>query len=135
MSQTQAVLDHHLRCFGACDLEGILSDYTSSSVVLTPEGAVRGLEDIRGFFADALVPFRKPGTSFVMKKVLVEDDCAFIAWEAETADLRFEAATDTFIIRDGRIAVQTYSAKVTPKTSERTAAADVRDSQEAASAV
>ena len=135
MSQTQDILDHHLRCFGACDLEGILADYRDDSVVLTPDGAVRGLAAIRSFFAGAFTEFGKPGTSFAMKAVLLEGDCAFIAWDAETADVRFESASDTFVIRDGRIAVQTFSAKVTPKGAGRASAADAPVAQEAASAV
>ena len=42
-------------------------------------------------------------------------DCAFIDWDAETVDNKFESAQDTFLIRDGASAVQTYSPRVTPK--------------------
>ena len=125
MSSTQAVLDHHLQCFGTCDLEGILADYTDESVVLIPEGELKGREAIRGFFTAAFAEFGRPGTTFAMKTMLVSGDCAFIVWDAETVDNRFESATDTFVIRDGRIAVQTYAAKVTPKSGEHASLADV----------
>jgi hypothetical protein len=51
MRSTRDVLDHHLQCFGAGDLEGTLADYTPDSALLTPEGALRGLAAIREFFA------------------------------------------------------------------------------------
>jgi hypothetical protein len=115
MSSTQAILDHHLQCFATCDLEGTLADFDDRSVLMTADGALRGLDAIRGFFAAAFAEFGRPGTTFAMKTVLVEGDCAFIVWDAETVDNRFESASDTFVVRDGRIAVQTYAAKVTPK--------------------
>ena len=119
MSSTRAVLDHHLQCFGSCDLDGILSDYTDDSVLLMPEGALKGRSAIREFFVGAFAEFGRPGTTFELKSMHVEGDYAFIFWDAETADHRFEAATDTFVVRDGRIALQSYAAKITPKRAEQ----------------
>lgn len=115
MTSTQGVLDHHLRCFGSADLDGTLSDYTHESVVMTPDGMIKGLDDIRAFFVAAYAEFTKPGTTFSMKQMLVEGECAFIVWDAETPDNKFESATDTFVVRDGKILFQTYEAKVTSK--------------------
>jgi hypothetical protein len=36
-------------------------------------------------------------------------------WKAETADNRYELATDTFVIKDGEIATQTFAGKISPK--------------------
>jgi ketosteroid isomerase-like protein len=115
VAQTQAILDHHLQCFATCNLEGVLEDYTDDSVLLTPMGAFRGREALRGFFTMAFAEFSKPGTTLAMKMSMVEGDCAFIVWDAETADNKYEDAQDTFIVREGVIVVQTYSGKVTPK--------------------
>ena len=118
MSRPEDVLQHHLQCFGSGDLDGLLADYTPTSVLMTPQGILRGPAELRSFFSAVIGEFGQPGTTFEMKKVLVDGDCAFIFWEAETAANRYEAATDTFVIRDGRIAVQTFAAKVTAKTRE-----------------
>lgn len=115
MRSTQEVLDHHLQCFAAANLEETLADYADDSVLLTPDGAVRGLPAIRGYFEMAYAEFGREGTTFTMRQMLVEPECAFIVWDAETVDNTFESGTDTFVVRDGRIAVQTYAAKVTPK--------------------
>ena len=49
MRSTQEILDHHLECFGRGDLDGILADYSSAAVMLTPTGALtRGLRAARG---------------------------------------------------------------------------------------
>jgi hypothetical protein len=116
MPSTEEILDHHLGCFASCDVEATLSDYTESSVLLTPQGALRGLPAIRAFFETAYAELRQPGTQFRLQQKLVDGDCAFVAWEGETSVSTYEAASDTFVIRDGRIIVQTFAAKVTPKT-------------------
>ena len=115
MSLTKDVFEHHLACFAAGDLEGILSEYTEQSVLMTPLGPFRGLPEIRRFFEAVYAEFGAPGTQFTQHQTLIEGDCAFIAWDAETSANKYEAASDTFVIRDGRIAVQTFWAKVTPK--------------------
>lgn len=42
MSSTQEVLDHHLGCFGRGDLDGILTDYSSTAVMFTAEAPLKG---------------------------------------------------------------------------------------------
>ena len=115
MPSTRDVLDHHLQCFGAGDLEGTIADYAADAALLTPDGALRGVPAIREFFARAYAEFGQPGTTMTMRQLIVEGDCAFVCWEAETRDHRYEGASDTFVIRDGRIVVQTFSAKVTAR--------------------
>ena len=36
MASTKDVLDHHLKCFGEGNLEGILTDYSSDAVLFVP---------------------------------------------------------------------------------------------------
>jgi ketosteroid isomerase-like protein len=108
------VLDHHLQCFGSGDLDGIMSDYSSDAALLLADGALHG-PDIAEFFKAAFSEFAKPGTTMEMKQVLVHGDCAFLVWNADTPDNRYESATDTFLVRDGKILVQTFAAKITPK--------------------
>ena len=122
MRSTQDVLNHHLGCFAASDLENILTDYSSDSVLMTPDGAIRGLAGIRAFFQGAFAEFSQPGTKFTMRQMLVEGDCAFVVWDADTSANMFEMACDTFVVRDDRIAVQTFAAKITPKRAEVPAA-------------
>jgi ketosteroid isomerase-like protein len=112
---TQEVLDHHLKAFGDGNLDAIMSDYVSSSVLFKPDGLLKGLDAIRGLFKGMFAEFAKPGTSFAMHQTLVDGDYAYIVWSAETADNKYEASTDTFVIRDGKIVAQTFCGKVTRK--------------------
>jgi len=36
-------------------------------------------------------------------------------WTAETPDNTYELATDTFVIREGKIVAQSFTAKIAPK--------------------
>lgn len=115
MHSTREVLDHHLKCFGDGDLDGILSDYAPMAVLFTPEGPLKGPSAMRPLFQAMFAEFKKPGASFAMKQLSVEGDYAYIFWTAETADNVYEAGSDTFVVREGKIVAQSLAAKLTPK--------------------
>src|SRR5512146_3488039 len=71
---TKEVIDNHLGYFLERNLEGILSDYAPGAVLFTPEGPLRGVEPIRGFFRAMLAEFKKPGAAFKMKQLSVDGD-------------------------------------------------------------
>jgi ketosteroid isomerase-like protein len=112
---TEKVLTHHLTTFGAGDLEGVLSDYTEDSVVIIPNGVLRGKEAIKGLFTALIAEFGKPGTKFNMRQQTVEGDVAYIVWDAETPDNVYVFATDTLVVNNGKIKYQTVAFKVAPK--------------------
>ncbi len=113
VTTTQDVLTHHLSCIG--DIAGTMADYTAESRFFTPNGLLRGSDAIRKFFVKLFEEFAKPGMSFEMLRQEVNGDTAYIVWKAETADNRFELASDTFIVRNGKILTQTFVGKISPK--------------------
>jgi len=115
MATTQDVLENHLKCFGEGNLEGILSDYAPGAILFTPDGPLRGRDQIRSLFTAMLAEFGKPGAAFSMRQQFVEGDYAFIVWTAETADNVYELGTDTFVVRDGKITVQSFAGKTTAR--------------------
>jgi len=115
MPTTSDVLDQHLKCFGENDLDGVLADYSSDAVLFVPGRPLRGPDAIKPFFQAFFSEFAKPGASFSMQQQYVEGDYAYILWSAETADNSYEAATDTFVVRNGKIVAQSFAAKITPK--------------------
>ena len=118
MGSTKDVIEHHLKCFGEGDLEGILSDYAPDAVLFTSDGALRGADAIKPLFQAMVAEFGKPGATFSMKQQFVEGDYAYILWAAETADNVYEVCTDTFVVRDDKIVAQSFTGKVTPKASK-----------------
>ena len=115
MPTTSDVVDQHMKNFYEKNLDGVLADYVSNSVLFVPGGPLRGLTAIKRFFQAFLAEFSKPGSTFAMHEKYAEGDYAYILWNAETADNRYEAATDTFIVRDGKIVAQSFAAKIIPK--------------------
>jgi uncharacterized protein (TIGR02246 family) len=112
---TADVLDRHLSCFAAGDLDGIMADYRDDAVLFVPGDVRRGLAAIRAHFVAAFAEFAKPGASFAMQHQAVDGDVAFIVWTAETADNRYEYATDTFVVSNGRIVAQTFAGLIIAK--------------------
>jgi ketosteroid isomerase-like protein len=117
MTSTHEVLSNHLKCFGEGDLDGILSDYSPDSILFTPDGPLKGPEAIRPLFVSMIEEFGKPGATFRMQQQFIDGDVAYIVWTAETADNVYELGTDTFVVRNGKIAAQTFTGKTTPRAS------------------
>ena len=116
MASTKEVLDHHLKCFGEGDLKGILSDYAPGAILFTPDGPLRGADAMRPLFQALIAEFGKPGAVFRMKQQSLNGEYAYILWTAETADNVYEMATDTLVVRDGKIVAQSFTGKITPKS-------------------
>ena len=108
-SQTQAVLDHHWQTFLANDLDGVMEDYTEESILITPNGTYRGLDEIRENFVNAFLAFPTQEAKLALNQSLSVQDVGYILWEADTPTFSLSFATDTFIIRNGKIIRQTYA--------------------------
>jgi ketosteroid isomerase-like protein len=115
MTATVDVLDRHLKCFGEGDLEGLLVDYAPEALFFTPAGLLKTPDTIRSIFQRILAEFAQPGTTLVMRQLAIEGDYAYIVWSAESAANLYEIGTDTFVIRNGKIVMQTFAAKITSK--------------------
>jgi ketosteroid isomerase-like protein len=116
MISTRDVVNRHLKYFGQADLQGVLSDYAPEAVMFTPDGTLRGPDAIRPLFQALIAEFGKPGASFNMKLQSVDGDYAYIVWSAETAENVYQLATDTFVVRDGKIVAQSFTSKTAPKS-------------------
>jgi hypothetical protein len=46
---------------------------------------------------------------------LVVGDYGYMLWTGETTDNIYELATDTFVIKEGKIVAQSFTAKIKPK--------------------
>jgi len=112
---TSDVLDRHLKSFAEYNVAGLLADYSSDAVLFTPTGPLKGPDAIKPLFQALVSEFLKPGSSFTMQQRYIEGDHAYILWTAETADNSYEFATDTFVVRSGKIVTQSFAAKVKPK--------------------
>ena len=116
MRSTAEVLAHHFECFANRDLDGIAADYAADALFFTPDGVLHGPEAIRGVFENLLREFAKPGASITSKKRLIEGEYAYSVFSAETPDNSYELANDVFVVRNGSIQMQAFTAKVRRKS-------------------
>ena len=115
MTTTSDIVNQHLKSFGERDLDGVLADYSPDAVLFVPGGPLRDPVAIKQFFQGLLSEFSEPGATFSLRQHHSEGDYAYILWNAETAANTYEAATDTFVVRSGKIVAQSFAAKVTAK--------------------
>ncbi len=112
---TSDVLDRHLRSFAERNVESLVADYSPDAVLFSPAGLLKGPATIKPFFQTLVSEFEKPGASFTMLQRCIDGDHAYIIWTAETADNSYELATDTFVVRDGKIVAQSFAGKIVSK--------------------
>ena len=99
--QTQAVLQHHAGALMGGDIDGVMEDYTDESVFVSNDSGVsRGAAAIRAVFA-TMSPFE----DFEVSLAHFDGDVAFVTWKAKGISF----GTDTFVINDGKIVLQTVA--------------------------
>ena len=104
------VLEHHLKAVDEESLQAIMEDYADDAVLFTPDGPVEGRKELRRFF-DGFFKDMPDGwmDSFRMLRQDIHGDIAYLVW---TADPFISLGTDTFLIRDGKIRIQSFAAHV-----------------------
>lgn len=106
------ILQRHLSSFQQNDLEALMADYSSESVLITPDSNYSGIEEINDFFTDLMAHFPKQKSILEIDKTVINDDLAYIVWHGKTPSLEVPFATDTFIIKNGKILRQTFAGQL-----------------------
>ena len=105
--QIEAIFNHHLQALVARDVDAIMEDYTDESMAITnsvPE-AMRGRAAIRALFTHALEVFSAEALAGLqVHQKVIAGEVAYIVWSMGEA---IPFASDTFVIRGGKIAIQT----------------------------
>ncbi|TRX43121.1 nuclear transport factor 2 family protein [Flavobacterium restrictum] len=104
----EQILMHHLIAFGDNNLDEILKDYTPESVIMTPNGTVKGLTEIQGFFEDFFEAI-PTGSAFSMQQKIIEGNVAYIAWASKSNSVEIPMGTDTFVFEGDKIQYHTVA--------------------------
>jgi hypothetical protein len=114
---SKTVIMHHLSSFRDNDLEAVLSDYSDNSVLITQAATYTGKEEIRDFFAGLMVHFPNQKSNFELDHVVAHEELVYIVWHANTPSVDVSLGSDTFIVKKGKIAQQTFvgNLKFTPQ--------------------
>lgn len=111
LNPADEVLDRHLAAFAARDLDALMADYTKDSVMIIPDGVLRGPAEIRPLFADLVEEFSAPEAALELHARHVDGRVAYTLWSAETPQRVYSFATDTLYVESGKILYQTFAAE------------------------
>lgn len=109
------VLKHHVDAFVNTDVVEIIKDYSPNSSLYTPQGEIKGLDGIRGFFEYVFSLLPKESFEFNMVQQIVFDDYVYLAFNCNSSLVDVPLGTDTFKIIDDKIVWQALAAHIIPK--------------------
>jgi hypothetical protein len=112
---TRQVLDDHLRCRQAGDLEAdILHNYHPGVRLLSAEGVHHGHDGVRRL-ASILRSYLQDG-DYHYGQILVDGEVGMLTWSGRCArtDTAVHDGADSYVIRDGSIVAQTIHYSTTP---------------------
>jgi predicted SnoaL-like aldol condensation-catalyzing enzyme len=104
---TADVWQHHIKAWEARSLDEIVSDYDESSVLILNNKVFRGTAAIKTVFADLFNLFDH-GQNNIDAPTL-QGRIVYITWHFMPPNEQEFFGTDTFVIEDGKIAIQTIA--------------------------
>lgn len=110
---TETVVRHHLQAFlEQHGLDAILSDYADDACLLSEDRAYCGKQAIGAFFGQFIGALSADAIAqFTLRSLRVQGEVAYITW---SAGAELPLGTDTFVVREGRIASQTFAMHAVP---------------------
>ena len=103
------LLQKHLGAFLRNDLDAVVSDYADDAVLVAPDGTHEGPEGIREFFRKLMLQFPAGASTLALDQAAFHGDLVYFTWHGRTPTLEVPFATDTMLLRDGKIAQQTFA--------------------------
>lgn len=108
--ETKAVVGHHTRALAKKDMAAVLEDYSEESVVYWAEGPSKGLAEIEVFaqhFMESIPEGFWKNAQTIMASF--DGEIGYTLWASAAG---VPLGTDTYIVRDGKIMVQTFAMHV-----------------------
>jgi len=112
---SQEFANARLAAFGRGDVNALVAQYADDAIVITPQGTLRGPAQIRGMIEGIIAEFAQPGVSFDLIHRAVEGPVANFVWRAETGKNVWDLGAETYVLKDGKVAFQTFAGKMQPK--------------------
>ena len=104
---TDAVWSHHIAAWNERDLTKLVADYDEQSVVVVNHHVFRGQAGVRKAFTQLFKIFDDGQNNLDAPTVL--DGTVYITWHFAPTGRETLFGSDTFVIRDGKIALQTIA--------------------------
>ena len=106
---TEAIVRNHLQAFvEQKGIDAILSDYDDNARFHSEARTYQGKQEIGNFFASFIASLPPGATDrFSLRTLRVDGELAYITW---SAGREIPLGTDTFVVRNGKIVLQTFAA-------------------------
>src|SRR5688500_2911573 len=112
---TSEVFEDHLRRATSGDTEGdVAANYSENVILLTGIGELRGHDGVRE--SRAVLAQDLPSGQYEYLTKLVSGEYAFLEWRGDAAEGHVEDGADGFVIRNGRIEMQSIHYTVRHRT-------------------
>lgn len=107
-ADTESVVRRHLTAFlEQQGIPAIVADYDDDARFLTEQATFHGKSEIGGFFASFIDALPDGAFDrFALRTLRIHDDLAYITWSVGD---EFPLGTDTFVVSNGKITLQTYA--------------------------
>lgn len=112
---TEEVVRHHCRVLAEGDVPATVSDYAPDAYIFTPGGVVQGHEAITKFFEASVAGCMPPDAEQEFTKMEFKGELGQIVWKGESRFCSIPFGTDTFVVRDGFIVMQTFAGIINDK--------------------
>ena len=89
------------------DIEEAMSHYCEDAVIISQNGVFKGHDEIKKLILNMMTNVVTHGTKQETLRIYTEGNIGYGEWRAENEHMEISYAADTFVIRDGKIAVQT----------------------------
>ena len=93
-----------------------MEHYADDAVLIFGAGIVEGKDGIEGIlkeFTTSIIPPNK--TKWEIENITVDKNIIYITWSTESDGFDIKHATDTFIVDNGKIVIQTSAGDIRPK--------------------
>ena len=103
------IVNQHINAFLNNDADAVIADYADDAILVTPDASYHGPMAIKEFFKGLIPHFPKGYSSFILDKMEDKGDLVYILWHGRSSSVDVPFATDTFMVRGGKIQQQTFA--------------------------
>jgi len=114
---SEHVVRQYLSAWNARDVEGLLKTLAPDAVVIIPSQApIVGHEHIRPLLKHFVDEFSQKGSTFRFEDLQAQGQVVSFRWSGDTPTTTYLYGSNTYVIRNGRIAYLTVALQAIPKS-------------------
>lgn len=108
---TREVIERHLDAVRRGDVAAVTAGFHDDAILMARDGVLRGRHEISEAFERLIEGLFAPGRySSTLESFQTCGETGLLVWHATCDGTVIPVATETYVVRDGRIAAQTFAA-------------------------